>query len=217
MSEPTRLHVPIDPEVISNDEYVAGSWMMSYFDDDGGIYTALFEGPLAEQRAQDYYHAIQHKRINNRIAEAFEGGPTKVGPWPCTPADARSASIVSWSVPAGGHEAEANEADEEPDDEDDGGAVESIEIIAIEYHFRGGLNETHPIEPDDGRTSSVSTPGISSPTRARAWYESSRSCAAPTVRAEFNPDPRAVPCSSGAAAAPRSSYADTRPRPAAAA
>jgi hypothetical protein len=34
-------------------------WLVEWFDSDGGCYVSTFDGPLAEQRARDYFGALK--------------------------------------------------------------------------------------------------------------------------------------------------------------
>jgi hypothetical protein len=40
-----------------------GVWRVEYKDDDGGCYVTIFAGPVAEQRARDYFEALQAGRL----------------------------------------------------------------------------------------------------------------------------------------------------------
>jgi hypothetical protein len=38
-------------------------WFVEWFDSDGGFYVTTFNGPLAEQRARDYFGALKAGRL----------------------------------------------------------------------------------------------------------------------------------------------------------
>ena len=49
LSKPQPYQRRDDPEV----------WSVDQFDDDGGCYVTTFNGPMAEQRARDYFTALK--------------------------------------------------------------------------------------------------------------------------------------------------------------
>jgi hypothetical protein len=63
-----------DPSAPSNDQWArevfvhpdceGGSfWQVDWGDSDGGCYTTTFDGPMAEQRARDYFDALKARRL----------------------------------------------------------------------------------------------------------------------------------------------------------
>jgi hypothetical protein len=41
-------------------------WIVEWLDSDGGCYVTTFNGPLAEQRARDYFGALKARRLKVR-------------------------------------------------------------------------------------------------------------------------------------------------------
>jgi hypothetical protein len=71
-----------------------GDWRVEYFDSDGAYYITIFMGRMAEARARDYFEAMTHGGINNRIADAQARGPFKLE-WTHTVSPRRSADAGS--------------------------------------------------------------------------------------------------------------------------
>lgn len=44
---------------VHEDRHDTGDWHVSYFDNDGGCYVAVFAGPRAEWRARAYFEALK--------------------------------------------------------------------------------------------------------------------------------------------------------------
>jgi hypothetical protein len=52
--------MPLESDIIVfEDRQREGEWRIEYFDDDGGCYVAVFAGPGAQRRAQDYADALK--------------------------------------------------------------------------------------------------------------------------------------------------------------
>jgi hypothetical protein len=52
--------MPIESDISAfEDREEDGEWRVEYFDDDGGCYVAVFAGPEAQRRAQDYADALK--------------------------------------------------------------------------------------------------------------------------------------------------------------
>jgi hypothetical protein len=71
-----------------------GDWRVEYFDSDAAYYITIFMGRMAEARARDYFEAMTHGVINNRIADAQARGPFKLE-WTHTASPRRSADAGS--------------------------------------------------------------------------------------------------------------------------
>jgi hypothetical protein len=52
-----------DEITVVEDHRNEGEWRVEYFDDDGDCYAAIFTGPEAKQRAQDYADALKAGRV----------------------------------------------------------------------------------------------------------------------------------------------------------
>jgi hypothetical protein len=70
-----------DPSANSNDQWERAvsvhpdceggpHWLVEWGDRDGGCYVATFDGPMAEQRARDYFEALK----SGRLKIIHEGG-----------------------------------------------------------------------------------------------------------------------------------------------
>jgi hypothetical protein len=69
-----KLHRPQDLQLYQ-DANDPDLWHVGYLDNDGAIYTVTFVGPVAQLRAGDYYDALRHGRISDRIEEAVAEEP----------------------------------------------------------------------------------------------------------------------------------------------
>ena len=55
---------PFVREVSVHPDCEGGShWFVDWFDSDGGCYVTTFDGPMAEQRARDYFDALKEGRL----------------------------------------------------------------------------------------------------------------------------------------------------------
>jgi hypothetical protein len=55
---------------VHEDRYIGGDWRVEYFDADGGCYVTIFAGQAAEERARDYFNALNTGRLKT-IREPF--------------------------------------------------------------------------------------------------------------------------------------------------
>jgi hypothetical protein len=63
VSAPALREVSVHPDCEGGNH-----WMVEYFDSDGGCYVTTFDGPLAEQRARDYFFALKTGQLARRRA-----------------------------------------------------------------------------------------------------------------------------------------------------
>jgi hypothetical protein len=63
---------PLEPRnlALAADLELEGAWRVEWFDSDGAGYITIFAGQSAEERARDYYDAIERGALNTRIADA---------------------------------------------------------------------------------------------------------------------------------------------------
>jgi hypothetical protein len=55
---------PFQREVSVHPDCEGGShWFVDWFDSDGGCYVTTFDGPMAEQRAREYFDALKAGRL----------------------------------------------------------------------------------------------------------------------------------------------------------
>jgi len=57
--DPAVAHDDLSKVTVHEDRHDTGDWHVSYFDDDGGCYVAVFGGPEAELRARQYFGALK--------------------------------------------------------------------------------------------------------------------------------------------------------------
>jgi hypothetical protein len=70
-----RLNLAI---ALAADLELEGAWRVEWFDSDGAGYITIFAGQSAEERARDYYDAIERGTLNTRIFDAQVVTPKKV-------------------------------------------------------------------------------------------------------------------------------------------
>jgi hypothetical protein len=63
---------PLEPRnlALAADLELEGAWRVEWFDSDGAGYITIFAGQSAEERARDYYDAIERGTLDSRIADA---------------------------------------------------------------------------------------------------------------------------------------------------